>query len=74
MRVLIPSLKNTGEPYIWKPLKEEDSMLHKFKNGKLDGMKYFYNKPPKWNEHVQAFVLNFNGRGISIFLYIIYIE
>ena len=25
-------------------------------------MKTFFNKPPKWNEHVQAFVLNFNGR------------
>lgn len=23
---------------------------------------FFFNKPPKWNEQVQAFVLNFNGR------------
>ncbi len=28
----------------------------------MDGLKLYVNKPPKWNEHVQAYVLNFNGR------------
>ena len=37
-------------------------MLSKFKKGDLEGIKFMFNKPPKWNEHVQAFVLNFNGR------------
>jgi len=37
-------------------------MIAKFKSGNMQGIKFFYNKPPKWNEHLQAFVLNFNGR------------
>ena len=28
----------------------------------MRNMQFFYKKPPKWNEQVQAFVLNFNGR------------
>lgn len=34
----------------------------KFKSGQTDDLMFFFNKPPKWNESVQAFVLNFNGR------------
>ena len=37
-------------------------MIVKFKTGNLEGIKFFYNKTPKWNDQVQAFVLNFNGR------------
>ena len=28
----------------------------------MENLLYFGNKPPKWNDGVQAFVLNFNGR------------
>lgn len=35
---------------------------YKDQRGNFNNMQIFYNKPPKWNEHVQAFVLNFNGR------------
>lgn len=62
MRVLVPDVTETGKPYEFKPINESDSMINKFKSGQLDGIKFYYNKPPKWNEHVQAFVLNFNGR------------
>ena len=37
-------------------------MIENYKKGNTNGMHTFFNKPPKWNEHVQAFVLNFNGR------------
>ena len=37
-------------------------MLPAYNQGNKGGMRYMFNKPPKWNEEVQAFVLNFNGR------------
>ena len=33
-----------------------------FRSGSNENIMFFFNKPPKWNEQVQAFVLNFNGR------------
>jgi len=62
MRVLLPAVNPQGEHVIWKPRNKNDGMLQKYKAGDTTGMFVFYNKPPKWNEHVQAFVLNFNGR------------
>ena len=62
MRVLIPSVNASNDHYVWKPKKKDEGMMTNYKNGNTNGMLCFYNKPPKWNEHVQAFVLNFNGR------------
>lgn len=63
MRVLVPSINpETGDQVEWRPIQENDSMISNFKNGKTEGMSFLVNKPPKWNEHIQAFVLNFGGR------------
>lgn len=37
-------------------------MLVRVKTGQVEGIKFFKNKPPKWNEQLKSFVLNFNGR------------
>jgi hypothetical protein len=40
----------------------KESMMAKFKKRDFTQMVVAYNKPPRWNEHVGAFVLNFSGR------------
>jgi len=63
MRVLVPEIKeNTNEFYQFKPLSEREGLLNNFKAGNKKGIKEFQNKNPKWNDQLQAFVLNFNGR------------
>ncbi|KRX07799.1 Tubby C-terminal-like domain [Pseudocohnilembus persalinus] len=63
MKAIVPDIdETTQQPIEWKPLNNNDSMLTKFKANNKNGMQYYFNKPPKWNEHIQAFVLNFNGR------------
>lgn len=37
-------------------------MITNYNESNFDGMRIFANKEPQWNEEVQAFVLNFNGR------------
>jgi tubby-related protein 1 len=48
--------------HLWKSKEEKDSISEVFKSGQTEDLMFFFNKPPKWNEQVQAFVLNFNGR------------
>lgn len=62
MKVLIPEVKTTGEIYSFKPMNPKEGIANNMKSNRLDGIKVFYNKPPKWNDQVQAYVLNFNGR------------
>jgi tubby-related protein 1 len=62
MKVLIPDVKPTGEVYQFQPLSEKEGILNNHRAGKKEGIKEMFNKPPKWNDQVQAFVLNFNGR------------
>ncbi|OMJ77625.1 hypothetical protein SteCoe_22751 [Stentor coeruleus] len=67
MRVLAPAFNTNNESSIWKPMNKAESMLANYKEGRMNNMYCFFNKPPKWNERkdyvdVQAFVLNFNGR------------
>jgi tubby and related proteins len=41
---------------------EKDTIQGKFAENETENIMFYFNKPPKWNEQVQAFVLNFNGR------------
>lgn len=41
---------------------EKDGMLPKLKAKNYENMMIMINKPPRWNEQVGAYVLNFNGR------------
>jgi len=62
MQVAIPKVDTkTNEREIWRP-QGEDEMLGKVKEKDFSNLFYYINKPPKWNEQVGAYVLNFNGR------------
>ena len=39
-----------------------DDMLTRMKDRNFRELVYLINKPPRWNEQVGAYVLNFNGR------------
>lgn len=62
MRVAVPRLDVVGAPAVFSGATEEDSMVEEFKAGHTQHMTTLVNKPPKWNEQVGAYVLNFNGR------------
>ena len=67
MKVLLPMVSREGEELYWPDTEVESESIHgKFAahtGTKLPkDIMFFFNKPPKWNEQVQAFVLNFNGR------------
>lgn len=48
--------------YEYRPLVGKEGMMADYEQGKMDNMKMYINRPPKWNDHVQAYVLNFYGR------------
>ncbi len=62
MNILIPKLKEDGTPIVWKPLKESEHMIMRFKAGNRENMICMINKPPTWNIALEAYVLNFSGR------------
>lgn len=40
----------------------DDAMLERVRRGDTFKLNHFINKPPRWNDSVGAYVLNFNGR------------
>ena len=63
MKVAVPKVDlATGKATVFCPTKEDDSMAEMYRNGYTQDMVQLINKPPKWNEGVGAYVLNFNGR------------
>eukprot|EP00668_Euglena_longa_P006593 GGOE01007880.1.p1 GENE.GGOE01007880.1~~GGOE01007880.1.p1 ORF type:complete len:385 (-),score=83.20 GGOE01007880.1:545-1666(-) len=62
MCVLIPHVDENGRRTIWKPEKEEDGLVGRFKKGSTQGMIIMKNKEPSWNDQLRAYVLNFGGR------------
>jgi len=63
MTALVPEVSAAGQRYVFRPENDKDCMLKKFKDeGDSTGMVVLRNKPPKWNEVMQAYCLNFNGR------------
>ena len=63
MKVLLPMVNRDGEEMVWPDTEvEADTIQGKFAAQEFEDIMFFFNKPPKWNEQVQAFVLNFNGR------------
>jgi hypothetical protein len=69
LKVIIPSLDGTTMQRYQPNLDERNIPLHeRVKNGN-EKRHYIVlsNKPPVWNEEVQSYTLNFEGRGISPF-------
>jgi len=62
MAVLVPFVDENGKRTIWKPEKEEDGLIGRFRKGQIQDMIILKNKEPSWNEQLRAYVLNFNGR------------
>ncbi|CAM9658439.1 unnamed protein product [Phaeothamnion confervicola] len=64
MQVAIPTLRQDGTPEPWQPDgREKDmEMLARLKQHDHSRLFYAINKPPRWNDQVGAYVLNFNGR------------
>jgi len=44
------------------PLHSKEGIQYDLKYGKQEFLEIFVNKPPRWNEQIQAYVLNFYGR------------
>jgi len=63
MKVCVPRVNPAdGSRVVYQPSEGEDTMAGLFKAGHTQDMVIMVNKPPKWNDAVKAFVLNFNGR------------
>ncbi|GLD94521.1 hypothetical protein PINS_up003132 [Pythium insidiosum] len=62
MKVCVPRVREDGTRVVWRPLTKEDEMATKCKEQDHTNLTYLINKPPRWNDQVCAFVLNFNGR------------
>jgi tubby and related proteins len=62
MKVCVPRVREDGTRVVWRPLTKDDEMLNKCKEQDHTNLTYLINKPPRWNDQVCAFVLNFNGR------------
>jgi len=63
MKVMVPNVNARGERTVLRPQTSEETMLERYKAAMNDAdVQILKNKPPKWNEQVGAYVLNFNGR------------
>ena len=63
MKVMVPRIDAEGQRRVLKPTSNQESMLERYKVLKDDpDVMILKNKPPKWNDQVGAYVLNFNGR------------
>ena len=60
MQVAIPAVDEASRP-IYPPAGSED-VVQRIKDRNFRDLAYLINKPPRWNEQVNAYVLNFNGR------------
>ncbi|GAX86123.1 hypothetical protein CEUSTIGMA_g13536.t1, partial [Chlamydomonas eustigma] len=62
MTACIPAVDASGRS-MYRPRSESDSLLDRVKNDKgLEEVLVMFNKPPRWNEELNAYCLNFNGR------------
>jgi len=63
MKVMVPTVNEGGERKELRPQNNDETMLERYKAAMNDAdVQILKNKPPKWNEQVGAYVLNFNGR------------
>jgi tubby-related protein 1 len=53
---------NNSMVTVWRPVKPTETLFANYRATCTDSMMVLQNKPPKWNEQVGAYVLNFGGR------------
>ncbi|EFJ40830.1 hypothetical protein VOLCADRAFT_77804 [Volvox carteri f. nagariensis] len=62
MMAAIPSVDGTGRR-LYHPTSEADCILERIRHRKgLEELVVMGNKPPRWNDELNAYCLNFNGR------------
>lgn len=62
MQCYVPGVTDDGELVRIRPKAKKDAIYPRWKKGDRTGLMKLINKPPKWSEEYQAFVLNFYGR------------
>eukprot|EP00899_Mesostigma_viride_P012551 jgi/Mesvir1/21297/Mv21688-RA.1 len=65
MTAMIPRIGPDGQRVVVRPGKDGEGMLEQYKknaHGEHEDLVIMRNNPPKWNEQLQAYCLNFNGR------------
>lgn len=65
MQVALPPVDENDRIVTWRSgfrSAPNDDMLTRIKDRNCRDLVYLINKPPRWNEQVGAYVLNFNGR------------
>lgn len=62
MRVYTPELDEAGNILEWRPCNEDERISSFVKQDRLDKIRSYVNKNPRWNPETGAYVLNFRGR------------
>uniref|UniRef100_UPI00358EAA41 tubby-related protein 3-like isoform X2 n=1 Tax=Myxine glutinosa TaxID=7769 RepID=UPI00358EAA41 len=62
MTVIIPGMAADHQRITMKPQYEEDALLQRWQNNRMDNLIELHNKTPVWNDDTQSYVLNFHGR------------
>lgn len=62
MRVAVPSVKVNLKSNNKNSKNLDHTLLKRFKKKETENIMELLNKPPRWNDEVGAYVLNFNGR------------
>jgi len=62
MEVCVPEVGDDNEMKEWRPFHHDEEMLAQAKLRNFRNMFNLINKPPVWNDQVEAYVLDFNGR------------
>jgi len=64
MMSIIPAVDPNGQRQIFRPVNADgkEGIIDQMRKGRTEDMLLLKNKPPKWNEQMQAYCLNFNGR------------
>ena len=67
MQVAVPAVDENDKIVTWKSSQNNsnsasEDLITRLKDRNMRDLVYMINKPPRWNEQVAAYVLNFNGR------------
>ncbi|XP_029429437.1 tubby-related protein 1 [Rhinatrema bivittatum] len=62
MTVIIPGMSSDNERVPIRPRNDNDGLLARWQNKKMDNAIELHNKTPVWNDETQSYVLNFQGR------------
>jgi len=63
MTALIPKVNNRGQRHVFREGEDKSGILERYKESQIaENLTVMQNKPPKWNEQMQAYCLNFHGR------------